>query len=48
MLEALARAPFGDMSKQLLTTPSNPKVDDSSSSEDADDEDNHDLSYKDG
>ena len=38
MLEALARAPFGDLSKQLSTTPSNPKEDDSSSSSEAADE----------
>ena len=48
MLEALARAPFGDMSKQLSSTPSNPKEDDSSSSsEAADDEDAQGISKKD-
>jgi hypothetical protein len=44
MLEALARAPFGDMSKQLSTSLNHPKEDSSSSSSDNDDEDNQDIS----
>lgn len=44
MLEALARAPFGDMSKQLSTSPNPPREDSSSSSSNNDDEDNQDTS----
>jgi hypothetical protein len=44
MLEALARAPFGDMSKQFSTSPNHPREDSSSSSSDNDDEDNQDIS----